>query len=33
MITKYGIKDYIYLIVAEKPAQMNSTENMTAGLT
>lgn len=33
MITKYGIKEYIHLIVAENQTQKNSTENKTAGLT
>lgn len=33
MITKYGIKEYIHLIMAEIQTQKNSTENKTAGLT
>lgn len=33
MITKYGIKEYIHLIVARNQAQKKSTENEAAGLT
>lgn len=33
MITKYRIKEYIHLIMAENQTQKNSNENKTAGLT
>lgn len=32
MVMKYGIKEYIHLIMAENQTKKNSNENKTAGL-